>query len=1665
MGPPTQLILDLKQRFNLKCFIETGTLFGRTALWAAEHFEQVITIEFSEAVYQETSQRYQHLKTIQFLFGDTRTQLRASLAQQTDPCLLWLDAHWSGGITYGSQDECPLLDELRIIAEHPHQHFILIDDARLFLSPPPPPHDSQQWPTLLELLEAIKAIDPTSFVVVYDDVLISVPAAARPLITDYCQQNFEQDVASPQDQPFSIESNGESRVIEQWINGSQVVFDVGANRGLWSKAVLNNHPGVHLHLFEPIPELYQDLLTTFAEPIRRKQLIPNGLAVASEVGLREFHTYDQVGSELSSLYRREQAESNYAMPAPRHQNVVAVTLDTYCQGRNIKRIHFLKIDVEGGEYEVLLGAKQLISTGSIDFIQFEYGGSYRDAGITLEHIFEYLLQSQYYLFKITARGLEPRLSFLPAYENYEYCNYLAVHERLQGHLLGRSAGMLDLQLLTEKYQIRPRGVIHIGAHEGKELATYYAMGMSRVVFIEANPAVFERLQAQITHDPHIKLINCAISNQKGQATLHVTSMDQSSSILPLKAHKQIYPDIQETHTISVAANTLDAVLQEYQLDPRHYNLLNIDIQGAELLALQGATNTLRYVEGINIEVNFEELYEGCALIDEIDDFLTKQGFKRVSTVSPYHPSWGDAFYIRTPVVAMSTLGANGRFGNQIFQYAFLRLYAQQHQLSYEVNPWVGQYLFGLDDPPLHQRYPMIFDPSHDESESLILHQAQKLQNVDLAGYFQYHTRYYRPYQSQFRSFFQPTATLKAALDTALESIRRRGKTLVGLHLRRGDFGQSYFFVSPTAWYLDWLTGFWQTLDHPVLYIASDEVDRVISDFAHYHPLTSQDLDISPEILAGAAYYLDFYVLSQCDVVALSNSSFSFAACMLNESGWAFYRPQLSTQKLIPFDPWNAEVLLRQDKVSDDEVITTRLSTTTTTLPLDQALAARDQLQSALQAILESETITSEISTFLADERGQLFVQLIQSGIADLNRTQALPQLHHDPHDLADPAQPRFMGAVLLCMLYCSAAELELPVSLVGLPEWFLPYYLDYLLAPTGFFRTVAEQERYFQHSQRWSSWLATQVSDPDQKSGPLSKGFIRSSAYQTFYSTDYDLKSLMSDRAVIIESAVAHEPEALDIGTAPLPSQQIRIKVGLLIDVLSPNLAGLTRLPLFKYLDPAQFEVILLVLHSTDQAFTHYCWSGASQLIMLPEALNHQIQVVRSLHLNMLLVTSNLTDTVDPLSLLATYRLAPIQIATFHSLVTTGFKSIDYFLIGSDNETTANTQDRYQETVIQLEGVSHCVDRHYESSHSSDKKTPEISRADLNFPETASIFVSQCRTFMLTPEVCQAWAEILVTDSKACLLILIDLDQNDQVYTHTYTLEIVNQYLKLQFADQAISSERWWVSATSRTVDLQQYLALADVYIAPFPYIPITQAMAVLEAQCPIVAMAGDALRSTQLSALLQQLGLEDWIATDSKHYARLAIQMTQDRASQVDRLTTAIQTSPQFLNPESYGRMLNSTLVTMFNAYYQEQLYQNLPLNQINLLLLPDWTQPPETLYEEIKALAEAIWHHPLRGEICLLINDADPALTVPVDPEALLYEVGMDLLLSQEVSDGLEDLPVSIHLLPCLSPLQWPLLIKQLNGRLTLLRETLPQLSQALIKKLPILKLEQVGVDIEDL
>lgn len=220
---------------------------------------------------------------------------------------------------------------------------------------------------------------------------------------------------------------------------------------------------------------------------------------------------------------------------------------------------------------------------------------------------------------------------------------------------------------------------------------------------------------------------------------------------------------------------------------------------------------------------------------------------------------------------------------------------------------IGRWLFDLGDPYCRAPLPEAREDGDNLARLLLAKPgaAADFAGRDIWGYCCYHTRHYRPHRDLMRRLFVPGERLRPQVDTAMRAIRAKGKTLVALHLRRGDFGYGRFWIAPETWYLDWLQSLWPQLDQPVLYIASDD-ETIFNRFAAYAPLTAADL--GPAI-PGGEFYLDFHVLSQAAHLAISNSSFSFVAGLLNEQGSSFMRPDLAARGLVAYDPWDSEVLL------------------------------------------------------------------------------------------------------------------------------------------------------------------------------------------------------------------------------------------------------------------------------------------------------------------------------------------------------------------------------------------------------------------------------------------------------------------------------------------------------------------------------------------------------------------------------------------------------------------------------------------------------------------------------------------------------------------------------------------------------------------------------------
>lgn len=366
------------------------------------------------------------------------------------------------------------------------------------------------------------------------------------------------------------------------------------------------------------------------------------------------------------------------------------------------------------------------------------------------------------------------------------------------------------------------------------------------------------------------------------------------------------------------------------------------------------TDTIASVPTLNNQKATPAKPEHAAVYNKDTEIAISRIFSlgKVATVAdpsiPVH-----APYQGPSVITMTGFGELGRWGNQVLQYVFLKCYAARYGIvEIQVPSWVGASLFGFEDRPVQRAFPPVVEfrgtlanstfttefidyvkrsnadsnvpeLNYDILDTTMVDLNEGYKNVDIWGWFQWHTSHFRAYKSLIQSTFSPIPVVSSHMNNIFDQrIRYKGgvkRTVVGLHLRLGDYqniaASSFGYCAPTDWYLEWLQKIWPTLENPVLFVASDDINAVLTDFADYDPITADSVGLSlPEEMKGtkAGFFPDWFSLTQCDVLAISNSTFSFSACMMNQQANLRCFRAHYLGEMIEFDPWNSDPIIHRD---------------------------------------------------------------------------------------------------------------------------------------------------------------------------------------------------------------------------------------------------------------------------------------------------------------------------------------------------------------------------------------------------------------------------------------------------------------------------------------------------------------------------------------------------------------------------------------------------------------------------------------------------------------------------------------------------------------------------------------------------------------------------------
>ena len=289
------------------------------------------------------------------------------------------------------------------------------------------------------------------------------------------------------------------------------------------------------------------------------------------------------------------------------------------------------------------------------------------------------------------------------------------------------------------------------------------------------------------------------------------------------------------------------------------------------------------------------------------------------------------------IITMSEHGMWGRWGNMLIEYAVLKAFAKEQQCELQIPPtWPGNYLFGLKEPPVTIQLP-VYQEQYSGSNKCtepVPPAGNEVVGHDFHGYGQYHTRWWTPERRDVWCGIYPIEPVLRHIEEPVARFIDAGNTHVGIHIRKGDYGRDTFYLTPGKWYLDWLEEWWPKLDHPVLYVATED-PADIEAFAAYDPWHQKRLGISMQDSPytqlyersrlrydrrthnsiDVDFFPDWWMLTQCEYLVTGNSTFSFTAGMASDYLKHFFRGVLPEGRIVEENLWDTWPM-RHERVQD-----------------------------------------------------------------------------------------------------------------------------------------------------------------------------------------------------------------------------------------------------------------------------------------------------------------------------------------------------------------------------------------------------------------------------------------------------------------------------------------------------------------------------------------------------------------------------------------------------------------------------------------------------------------------------------------------------------------------------------------------------------------------------
>ena len=374
-APPHHLIKqetvkEYAHKFSTDILIETGTYLCEMVFAMKDVFSQIYSIELDSELYMKAKERFVNASNIHIIQGDSSKVLPDLLTSIKQPCLFWLDGHYSGGITAKGDLDTPILEELKHIFAHTViDHVILIDDARCFTG-------QEDYPTIEYLREFVAKERPNWVFEVREDIIRTHNTIMK---TDTIKNNkimfksrffsklllkianFRYYISkrhlSPQEKRvipwFEIQGDKTLR-LDYDLNEKSLVFDLGGYEGQWTSDIFSRYC-CFIHIFEPVEDFSKNIEKRF---YKNEKII--------------VHSYGLSNKNETVKITLDKTSSSIFKSGKETSDVLLLRAIDFMKQNNIQGIDLMKINIEGGEYDLLEHFIETCFINNIKNIQVQF---------------------------------------------------------------------------------------------------------------------------------------------------------------------------------------------------------------------------------------------------------------------------------------------------------------------------------------------------------------------------------------------------------------------------------------------------------------------------------------------------------------------------------------------------------------------------------------------------------------------------------------------------------------------------------------------------------------------------------------------------------------------------------------------------------------------------------------------------------------------------------------------------------------------------------------------------------------------------------------------------------------------------------------------------------------------------------------------------------------------------------------------------------------------------------------------------------------------------------------------------------------------------------------------------------------------------------------------